>query len=158
MNLKIKNMNEKYAIEVLCWKYEKPYDFYNTVLTSSAILELVTYDYYVVFHSDEIIGYFCLGIPAQVPEGESLGVYKEDCIDVGIGMKPEWTGKGYGSKFFSLILSFVKEKHEEKSIRLTVATFNKRAIHLYEKFGFTEKERFIRKDVEYMTMIKKAEQ
>ncbi|WP_156288702.1 GNAT family N-acetyltransferase [Oceanobacillus salinisoli] len=155
MQFTIKNMTENYAIEVLCWKYEKPYDFYNNVLTSGAIMELLTYKYYVVLDDyNSLIGYFCTGRPAQVPAGDGHGAYKEDCIDVGIGMHPELTGKGKGSVFFSNVLRFLKEKHRGKDIRLTVATFNTRAIRLYEKVGFVRDFTFMSDDVEFITMKK----
>lgn len=155
MQLIIKNMTEKYAVEVLCWKYEKPYDYYNNVLTSGAILELVSYRYYVMLNEhSKIVGYFCIGKPARVPSDHFKEAYKEDCIDIGIGMNPALTGKGFGKVFFQKILEFVEEKYE-KDIRLTVALFNKRAIHLYEAFQFKEGVRFTRDDVEFMTMIKR---
>lgn len=155
MQLKVENMTEKYAIEVLCWKYEKPYDYYNNVLTSGAILELVSYRYYVVLDGDrKIIGYFCIGKPARVPNENFNKAYIEDCVDIGIGMKPELTGKGFGTIFFQKVLEFVEEMYE-KDIRLTVATFNKRAIRLYEKFHFKKKSHFEKDKEEFMTMIKK---
>lgn len=157
MNLQIRKMTEKYATEVLCWKYDKPYDFYNNVLTSGALMELLTYKYYVVLDNYQtIIGFFCTGKPAQVPAGDRLYLYEEDCIDIGIGLKPELTGKGYGRMFFTFILRFLEES-DPRDIRLTVATFNKRAIKLYEQVGFIEQKRFERKDTEFMTMIKRKE-
>ncbi|MFD1849882.1 GNAT family N-acetyltransferase [Oceanobacillus bengalensis] len=154
MHLTVKKMTEKYAIEVLCWKYDKPYDFYNNVLTSGAMMELLTNKYFVVLdgHS-QLIGYFCTGKPAQVPDGNRSKAYLYDCIDIGIGMKPELTGKGNGHHFFSFVLRFVQEKYS-KDIRLTVATFNERAIKLYENFGFERQMEFMREDVEFITMVK----
>ncbi|RKQ33918.1 GNAT family N-acetyltransferase [Oceanobacillus halophilus] len=154
MQLTIRKMTEKYAIDVLCWKYEKPYDFYNNVLTSGAIMELLTYKYYVVLDKyNHLIGYFCVGRPAQVPVGDQHDAYKEDCIDIGIGMKPELTGKGNGERFFSYILRFVQEQNQHKDIRLTVATFNKRAVRLYEKLGFVKQIAFVSDNgVEFITM------
>ncbi|WP_085992911.1 GNAT family N-acetyltransferase [Oceanobacillus senegalensis] len=158
MQLIIKKMTEKYAVDVLCWKYEKPYNFYNNVLTSGAIMELLTYKYFVVLDKyNDLIGYFCIGRPAQIPDGELNGVYKEDCIDVGIGMKPRLTGKGKGHIFFSRILRFIQEKHPDKDIRLTVATFNERAIRLYKKLGFVEDASFYSKEMEFITMKRKRE-
>ncbi|WP_249870652.1 GNAT family N-acetyltransferase [Oceanobacillus saliphilus] len=155
MSLKVVKMNQHAAVEALCWKYEKPYDFYNNILTSNAILELLSNHYYGVQDDyNNLIGFFCTGRSAQVPAGNLLGAYEEDCVDVGIGMKPELTGKGKGYEFFTHILSFVCEKHKDKDIRLTVATFNERAIHLYEKFGFERKRLFHSDDTEFITMIK----
>lgn len=61
MQYTIRNMTETYAIEVLCWKYERPYNFYNQVLTSHAIMELTGNKYYVVFDRyDVLIGFSVL--------------------------------------------------------------------------------------------------
>lgn len=158
MSLSIKKMNQHYAVEALCWKYPKPYDIYNNILTTDAILELLSNKYYVIFDkNDLLIGFFCTGRSAQVPAGDLAGVYNEDCVDIGIGMKPELTGKGRGYDFFSHILTFVQEFHKGKDIRLTVAIFNKRAIHLYEKSGFIKQGDFSREDVDFITMIKRMD-
>lgn len=156
MPLKIVKMNERFAIEALCWKYDYPYDFYNHVLTTNAIHELLSNHYHIVLgDQDEQIGFFCTGTSAQVPEGHDFGAYPNGFVDVGIGMKPEMTGKGNGYRFFSFILSFVEETCKDKDVRLTVATFNKRAIHLYEKMGFRKQMEFANPQTEFITMVKK---
>lgn len=158
MSLIINKMTQNHAVEVLCWKYDKPYDVYNHVLTSHAILELLSNRYFAVLRQDsaEIIGYFCIGKSAQVTLDDHADVYDEDdSVDIGIGMKPELTGKGNGFEFFSCILRFVEENYSGKNVRLTVASFNKRAIHLYRKFGFLEVKNFKGKDREYIVMKKR---
>ncbi|RLL44906.1 GNAT family N-acetyltransferase [Oceanobacillus piezotolerans] len=157
MLLQVRKMTEKYATEVLCWKYDKPYDFYNQILSSGAIMELLTYKYYVVLDDYlKVIGFFCTGKPARVPLGEKFYIYEEDCVDIGIGLKPELTGKGNGKTFLTFILRFLEES-DSRDIRLTVATFNKRAIKLYENVGFKEQIRFYKNDTEFMTMIKRKD-
>ncbi|WP_341457194.1 GNAT family N-acetyltransferase [Oceanobacillus zhaokaii] len=155
MQLLIQKMTENYAIEILCWKYQKPYDFYNHVLTSDAILELLTNKYFVVLDKyNQLIGYFCTGKSARVPAGERLDAYNGKFVDVGIGMKPELTGKGKGFEFFSTILSFIEENYNNNPIRLTVAAFNERAIHLYEKLGFVKNTEFQRGKIVFIVMIR----
>jgi ribosomal-protein-alanine N-acetyltransferase len=80
--------------------------------------------------------------------------YSEEFIDIGLGMKPELTGKGYGSSFFSFVLYYITHSFEGISLRLTVASFNQRAIHLYSKFGFTKEFEFIKGTNSFTTMIK----
>ncbi|WP_337017948.1 GNAT family protein [Oceanobacillus massiliensis] len=156
MSLRIGKMNQHHAVEALCWKYEEPYDFYNNILTSDAIMELLSNKYYAVFDTyNELVGFFCTGRSAQVPAGDPYGVYKEDCIDIGLGMKPELTGKGKGFEFFSTILRFAEENHKSHDVRLTVATFNTRAIHLYEKLGFIKQMEFSTHEADFITMIKR---
>ncbi len=61
----------------------------------------------------------------------------------GLAVHPEFAGKGIGNKMIQEIIAFVKEKGFLR-IELSVATFNERAIRLYEKNGF-EKEGVLRK-------------
>ncbi len=48
----------------------------------------------------------------------------------------EKRGKGYGKKMLQKLIRFVNENMENAEIYLTVFTFNKNAIALYEKIGF----------------------
>ncbi len=158
MELFIKKMSDKYAINILNWKYEPPYDFYNNEINADSIKELIENSYYVLVDTHgEIFGFFCIGESAQVPLGSTVGAYPDGFIDIGLGMNPKFTGKGMGFAFFSYILNYVKEIHTPLPFRLTVATFNKRAIHLYEKLGFIKKQKFQFGTVEFVTMEKEQE-
>ncbi|MFO1444088.1 GNAT family N-acetyltransferase [Bacillus sp. Bva_UNVM-123] len=154
MKLHIKEINEKLAIDILTWKYEPPYDFYNNEVNAEAIKEMLDTPYHIVAdQKGELVGFYCYGTSAQVPSGSQFGAYEEDFIDIGIGMNPHLTGKGNGSNFFSFILQHIQTSFPQKCIRLTVATFNKRAIHLYEKLGFEKQIEFNSGQVEFMTMV-----
>jgi RimJ/RimL family protein N-acetyltransferase len=61
----------------------------------------------------------------------------------GLAVHPEFSGKGVGTKMLQEIIAFAKEKGFLR-IELSVATFNEKAIRLYEKNGF-EKEGVLRK-------------
>jgi ribosomal protein S18 acetylase RimI-like enzyme len=152
MELFIKDMSEKFAVEIVNWKYEAPYDFYNNEVTSEAINEMIENPYYAVINqSEELVGFFCIGSTAQVPIGHQFGAYSEEFLDIGIGMKPDLTGKGLGSTFFSKVLQTIEK---DKPLRLTVAEFNRRAIHLYMKLGFIEQMKFKRDSIEFLVMVK----
>lgn len=150
----VRDMNENFAKEILNWKYESPYDFYN--LNSDSTKEFLENKYYCVIDksNEELIGFFCIGESAQVPTGSQFGAYSEGLVDIGIGMKPELTGRGNGSNFFSFILRQI-QKNSHTPLRLTVAKFNHRAIHLYEKFGFVKTVEFMNKSTGFITMVKK---
>ncbi|MBM7600360.1 RimJ/RimL family protein N-acetyltransferase [Virgibacillus halotolerans] len=155
MELFTENMTEKYTKEILNWKYAKPYDFYNNALSNNAVKEMLENTYYVLVDQQGIlIGFYCVGVAAQVPAGNQCGVYQEEQIDIGFGMKPGLTGKGNGSAFLSYILSSIHEGFPGTDIRLSVATFNKRAIHLYGKFGFVKAKEFQTENTNFITMVK----
>ena len=155
MQLLVRNMTEEYAKQILTWRYEAPYDFYNNEETSESLNELLDNPYYAVLNpDDELVGFFCIGIAAQVPFGSTVGAYKEEMKDIGIGMNHAITGQGFGTEFFTFILSYIQETYQLDSIRLTVAKFNERAIHLYTKLGFDKKVEFSRETTDFITMVK----
>ncbi|SDM92476.1 GNAT family N-acetyltransferase [Bacillus sp. OK048] len=155
MQLVVKNMNEELAKQILTWKYVSPYDFYNNEESSESLKELLENPYYAVLNqNNELVDFFCIGKSAQVPFGSTVGAYSEEIIDIGIGLNPSLAGQGFGAAFFSFILSYIQENFKSDSIRLTVASFNKRAIHLYTKLGFLPKMKFNKESTEFITMVK----
>lgn len=149
-------MDEKQAVDILSWRYEKPYDFYNNEETAEARAELLNGTYHaVVDEEDRLVGFFCIGTSAQVPAGHWYGVYDEDCIDMDLGMHPDWTGQGAGHMFCTFILGQINARHPGKLVRLTVASFNRRAIHLYEKLGFVRQHAFSTGAEDFITMSRR---
>ncbi|MEH7353844.1 GNAT family protein [Neobacillus drentensis] len=155
MLLYVKEMDEIFAEEILSWKYEAPYDFYNNEYSVDAVRELMNHSYSAVLdEQDEIFGFLCIGESAQVPIGIDFGAYPKGFIDVGIGMNPVFTGQGRGLTFLTFILNYIKGVYGDAPLRLTVAVFNSRAIHLYEKLGFVKEKEFTRGDIVFITMIR----
>ena len=156
MQLQIEKMTVNKVRQILAWKYDEPYDFYNNEETDEALKEMFDGSYYVLLNEqNDVVGFFCIGNTAQVPVGHQFGVYTEDFIDMGLGMHPNLVGKGNGTTFCTYIIQFITHHYGRKPIRLTVANFNKRAIHLYEKLGFVKVAEFTSNSTDFMTMIKK---
>lgn len=155
MRLYIEDMNDALAMEILTWKYEVPYDFYNVEYSNEAVEELLNQNYFaIVNEGNQLVGFFCFGSSAQVPIGVKYGAYSGDMVDIGLGMKPELTGQGQGLDFLTFILKSVQEHPSvRRPLRLTVASFNKRAINLYEKLGFVKVKTFLSNETEFVTMI-----
>ncbi|WP_107926947.1 GNAT family N-acetyltransferase [Lysinibacillus parviboronicapiens] len=154
MQLFVREMDNRWATELLHWTYSAPYDFYNNELTTETLKEILDNSYQAIVNDKEqLIGYFCTGISAQVPSGHEVDAYLENGIDIGIGLKPDLTGKGFGTEFFSFIVSHVRQT-THAPLRLTVAKFNTRAIHLYEKLGFKKKLEFKHQAIRFITMLK----
>lgn len=158
MNLHMKEMNESLATEILSWKYEPAYDFYNNELTEESLAEKLDGTYHALLNEqNELVGFFCVGEAAKVPVGYQQGAYTEDLIDIGLGMNPLLVGNGNGTAFCSYILRQVMKRNEGMPIRLSVATFNERAVHLYEQLGFVKKDEFKTDAAEFITMVKEGE-
>ena len=150
--MEIKLMTE--AKEVNAWVYEKPYDLYSFSEDKEDMDELLDGSYYSCYDANgELVGYFCYGKAAQVPGGQKAELYNGDnTLDIGLGMKPSLVGQGMGKKFLRNGLSYGKEKFNPQKFRLSVATFNKRAIALYESLGFKKGQCFYSNEVEFILM------
>jgi len=158
MNCFVKAMEEKEAKEVCRWNYEEVYGVYNMEGSEESMKELLNGTYYSVTNEDkEILGFFCFGQSAQVPAGNEYGVYlDEDCLDIGLGMRPDLCGQGRGKTFIKEGLEFASKEFSKRNFRLTVAAFNERAIKVYENAGFKKERVFQRKNgessFEFITM------
>jgi RimJ/RimL family protein N-acetyltransferase len=65
---------------------------------------------------------------------------------------------GYGLKFVKAGIDYFFKKTNMKRFRLTVASFNRRAIKVYERTGFVYKTTFVKQssDIEFNVMIYKG--
>lgn len=137
-------LHEDHARQILDWRYPSPYDFYNPPRDRPAeeyVQEFINpeYQFHAILDEDNnFIGFCSFGIDGQVPGGN----YQEDALDIGVGMKPELTGKGLGRQFFDSILQHAITNFNPAWTRVTVANFNKRALNLYKNFGFTLLDEF----------------
>ncbi|ETT71599.1 GNAT family protein [Bacillus cereus] len=142
------------AKKINTWTYEEPYSLYSFSGEKEVIEELLDGTYYGCCDDQgDLIGYFCFGANAQVPGGRDANLYGgEDVIDIGLGMKPALTGKGIGKEFFQAGIAFATKEFNAKMFRLSVATFNTRAITLYKNIGFKQGIIFLSRGREFMLM------
>jgi RimJ/RimL family protein N-acetyltransferase len=116
------------------------------------------YNYHAVTDPDGVlVGYFCFGVDATVPAGRRLNLYAEDALDVGLGMRPDLTGRGLGLDFVRAGLDFARKVYAPAAFRLTVATFNQRAISVYERAGFKPARTFGDRGAEWLLMRRPEE-
>ncbi|MDR4982457.1 GNAT family N-acetyltransferase [Bacillus cereus] len=150
----IHKLTEEEAMEINTWTYEEPYNLYSFSGEKEVIEELLDGTYYgCCDDKGEFIGYFCFGENAQVPGGRDANLYTgENVVDIGLGMKPALTGKGMGKTFFQAGIVFAAKELKSKHIRLSVATFNIRAITLYKNIGFQKGPIFLSRGREFMLM------
>ena len=141
MNYIFHTMNKEYANEIAYnWKYNEIYSFYDMVADEDDLKEFLnennwTENYFAVLNDkSELVAFY-----SYIFEGEVMWI--------GFGLKPELTGKGIGAEFVAAGINFGVEKFEyrQKCIMLAVASFNKRAIKVYEKIGFQFVEKYIQK-------------
>ena len=112
------------------WHYNDMYSFYDMENDPEDLEEIITPKlrgdkyYQVVDDQDELVGYFCL---------ERLS---EEKVEVGLGLRPDLTGRGLGLNFVKEIEAFIQNNFNYELIILSVASFNKRAIKVYQRAGF----------------------
>jgi ribosomal-protein-alanine N-acetyltransferase len=139
--VKITPLRAAEAAVLDAWRYEPPYDFYDG--------------------EDE---------PVQNPErffvvrddtGKLVGFYyfdeREDAVEIGLGLRPDLTGRGLGLQFFRDGVAFARRTFRQERVVLNVAAFNERAIKVYERAGFHETGRHMRRferwgEVEFVEM------
>ncbi|HET7269558.1 MAG TPA: GNAT family protein [Rubrobacter sp.] len=124
-----KLMSDEEAREISRWHYEPPYDFYDAVSDQDDLEELLDPErrrdayFSVRDESGDLVGFF------QFER-------KDKIVDVGLGMRPDLTGKGLGVGYLFAGLEFARERFAPERFTLSVTTFNERAIRVYERAGF----------------------
>lgn len=148
-------VDEVAARAITGWRYPEPYAFYNLSATASSlehaavVRELLdpALRYYAVWCAREgalLAGFCCFGPAARVGISRQPAVYAgSDLLDIGLGLRPDLTGRGLGGAFLRSVLVFGTEQFAPGGFRLTVATFNQRAIRVYERAGFAPDHRVL---------------
>ena len=135
MRFNFRPLTEDDARVILAWRYEEPYSLYDLERGSLQGLLDPENGYHAVTGSQgEAVGFCCFGPDARVPGGSYDADH--DALDIGLGMRPDLTAKGMGAAFVTAVLEFGQRTFAPSTFRLTVATFNRRAIRVYEKAGF----------------------
>jgi len=144
-------MQQEDAHQIAAWHYDSPYDFYDWDQDPEDLAELLNpqswqESYYSVFNEEnELVGFFVFKQYSQT-------------VEVGLGLRPDLTGKGLGRTFLTAGLSFGQEHFPIEVWSLSVATFNTRAIHIYEQVGFTPLNTFMHHtnggEFEFLRMVR----
>ena len=157
-------MTVEQAHAIGAWRYDPPYDLYNMGADEDALRELLDQDtpYYAgTDERGELAGFLCFKAAAQTLAGFLAGAYADHAaLDIGLGLRPDLTGHGHGLAFLDAGLAFAREAFAPASFRLSVATFNGRAIKVYERAGFRPAHTFTHTTAdgvyEFMTMVRPA--
>jgi RimJ/RimL family protein N-acetyltransferase len=133
-------MSESDARTIQVWRYEEPYTIYNATTSEESLAQMLeprSPHYAVRNEWEELIGFFCYGTSARVWENAQPALYDEDrTIDIGLGLRPDLTGRGQGLAFVEAGLTFARERFVPSRFRLFVLSFNERARRVYERAGF----------------------
>ncbi|RSK27678.1 N-acetyltransferase [Bacillus sp. HMF5848] len=135
MNMTFRKPTKEDAEFIATWKYEGDYSFYNNDKTEAKLqwaqnIYKEDNTFVICDECDNVLG----NCSFELEDNEYI---------LGVQMNPSFTGQGSGTEFVSHILQFGKETFNYESITLFVATFNKRAIRIYDKLGFKTTDSFI---------------
>ncbi len=145
-------LEEADARAILAWRYEGQYAIYNWEDEDDPadMLDRRSPHYAVKDERGELIGFFAFGSSAQVWDSGEPHLYSENkTVTVGLGMRPDLTGKGLGLAFVQAGLDFAREHFKPDYFRLYVLTFNERAMRVYERAGFERTGIYTRLSAEY---------
>lgn len=137
MEFSIRTMKPEDASVIVKWHYPEQYSFYDMTADEEDLREFLDFDHwkkgskYAAYDGeDNLIGFFSFD--------DDNGT-----VDIGLGLRPDVTGNGLGTEFVQAGLNFAREKFCPKQFRLAVATFNQRAIRVYERVGFRPSREFM---------------
>lgn len=132
-------MEEADARVIMTWRYEGQYAIYNweDEDVPAEMLDRRSPHYAVRDEHGELAGFFAYGSSAYVWDSGEPHLYSEqNTITIGLGMRPDLTGRGLGLAFTLAGLDFAREHFQPDYFRLYVLAFNERAIRVYERAGF----------------------
>ena len=121
-----------HAEDISTWRYDAPYDVYSMVDTDPDELLEPEAGFHAVMAEDRLIGFRSFGPDGQVPGW----AYDKSALDTGGGLRPELTGQGLGRAVISAGLEFGRARFAPAAFRVTVASFNARALHTVAALGF----------------------
>ena len=146
-------MDDTDADKISGWRYEPPYDFYDWDADPQDLAELQDptkrrdVHFSVRDNKGQLVGFF-------------QSKQKDDVLDVGLGLRPDLTGEGRGLEFLLSGLEFAKKRYAPERFTLSVATFNGRAVGVYERAGFRRGEVYLHEtnggEHEFLRMERRA--
>jgi RimJ/RimL family protein N-acetyltransferase len=128
--VKVEEWADAYAREVANWHYEPPWDFYDLTSDPADAAEM---------RDPASVGHY----RAVLSESGRLEAFwyfdwHGDVVEIGIGLRPDLTGRGHGGSFLRAQLEYASDRWQPATLRIFVAAWNERAIRLYQRFGFRE--------------------
>jgi ribosomal-protein-alanine N-acetyltransferase len=130
MNLSLRPMAPEDVASMRTWHYPDPYDTYDLDADPGDIhlmLAEIASDqrWFAAVDpgTDELIGFFEF-------------VVLEDEVEIGLGLRPDLTGRGLGVGLVEAGLALARERWSPKGFALDVFPWNQQAIKAYEHAGF----------------------
>jgi ribosomal-protein-alanine N-acetyltransferase len=155
MRIEIRPLTVIDVASMRTWHYDPPYDPYDIDADPSDV-ELML--------AAAVSGEGWYGAE-DVETGEIVGFFEfvilGDQVEVGLGLRPDLTGRGLGAGFIERGLDFARERWSPATFALDVYEWNERAIRAYERAGFVRGEVYRRRfpggnEKEFLRMTRPA--
>lgn len=144
MRLTIGPLRWRDALAIARWHYPGPYAIYD--IQATALLGMRIY-YHALDERGQLIGFYSF-------------IARDDEVEVGLALRPDLTGQGMGLEFLQAGLDYAMDLFHPARFRLDVATFNQRAMRVYERARFrpsrTITRQIGREYVECLEMVRDA--
>jgi [ribosomal protein S18]-alanine N-acetyltransferase len=130
VTFRFKLMNQEDAEMIALWHYPEPFSFYDWAADGDDLAELLDpearKDFYASVEDEAcvLVGYFTF-------KPKAPGI-----LEIGLGLHPEKIGRGHGGAFLTAGLEYARRRFAPEEFTLAVASFNRRAITVYERAGF----------------------
>lgn len=137
MSYQFQPMTLDHAHAIVEWRYPGEYAFYNMDADPDDLREFLNNSaweqdtkFAVTDDSDALVGFFEF-------------IRQDDVIAIGLGLRPDMTGRGLGEAFLRAGIAFAVEHFKPPRLKVAVATFNQRAIAVYRRAGFSTTQTFM---------------
>jgi len=130
--VRIVPMTAEYAADIVTWRYPPPYDCYDMTGADPGFMLDPGNEFFALVADGELAGFRSFGADGQVPGG----AYDDSALDTGGGLRPALTGRGLGRTAILTGLEFGRRRFAPAAFRVTVASFNSRALRVVTSLGF----------------------
>lgn len=131
-------LTRAHAVDICTWRYLAPYDVYDMTGADPDELLDPAAGFHALVSDGRLVGFRSFGPDGQVPGWE----YDDSALDTGGGLRPDLVGRGYGRQAIATGLAFGRARFAPPAFRVSVATFNARALRTVEALGFERVGRF----------------
>ncbi|WP_210648873.1 GNAT family N-acetyltransferase [Nocardioides sp. SYSU D00065] len=131
-SLEVVPLTRPHAEDIATWRYDPPYDVYDYVGVDPGELLDPDVGYHAVLAGGRLVAFRSFGPDGRVPGWD----YDDRALDTGGGLRPSLTGQGLGRTVISAGLAFGRARFAPAAFRVTVASFNARALRTVQSLGF----------------------
>ncbi len=124
----IRPMTGADAHAIAGWRYPEPYSFYEWERDPEDLAELLDpSEWGRRYFASDLVGHGLAGFFVFKPTA--------DVVEIGLGLRPDLTGRGMGGTYLEAGLRFAVGTFGTVRFALAVAAFNARAITVYRRAG-----------------------